>query len=246
MRFNAGAITIISMTKPKAVMNWSGGKDSALALNKILRSGEFDVAYLLTTINSHWQRVSMHGVRRELLQRQAEEIGIELIEMFLPESPSMETYESEMEKHLEHLLASGVTHSIFGDIFLEDLRAFREQQLMRKNLQAVFPLWQIPTRKLVEGFVSQNFKAVTVCVDAARLDRKFCGRLLDESFISELPKDVDVCGENGEFHTFVFDAPFFGKPINVTRGETIFRQYQAVGDANFSTGFYYCDLSLND
>ncbi len=227
-------------------MNWSGGKDSSLALNRVLQSGDFDVAYLLTTINSPWQRVSMHGVRRELLQRQAAEIGIELIEIFLPESPSMETYESEMEKHSDFLLETNITHSIFGDIFLEDVRAYREQHLARKNLQAVFPLWRIPTQRLIEEFITLNFQAVTVCVDASRLDRSFCGRLVDESFVAELPEDVDVCGENGEFHTFVFDAPFFGKPINVKRGETIFRQLQTEGEANFSTGFYYCDLLLND
>src|SRR5262249_40311098 len=150
-----------------------------------------------TSVNSHWQRISMHGVRRELLKRQANVIGIELIEILLPEMPSMEVYESELNQTLDHLVENDVTHSIFGDIFLEDLRAYREKQLERKNLSGVFPLWKIPTTDLIEGFLDLGFKAITVCVDARKLDRSFCGRVIDRSFISELPSNVDVCGENG-------------------------------------------------
>lgn len=220
-------------------MNWSGGKDSAFALHKVLQGNEFEVKYLLTTVNSHWQRISMHGVRRELLQKQAEVIGIELIEVLLPEMPSMEDYEAEMTKTLDFLLEQGITHSIFGDIFLQDLREYRENKLKEKGLTGVFPLWQIPTSQLVTEFIEQNFKTITVCVDATKLDQNFCGRVIDQSFVDDLPKEVDVCGENGEFHTFVFDAPFFKKMIEFTKGETVFRDYKS---ENIRSEFYYCDL----
>ncbi len=223
-------------------MNWSGGKDSALALYKVLQEGIYDVKFLLTTVNSRWQRISMHGVRRELLHRQAETIGIELIELLLPEMPSMEIYEREMNETLDLMIERGVTHSIFGDIFLQDLREYRERELKKKNLQAVFPLWQKPTPDLIEEFIKLNFKAVTVCVDASKLDEGFCGRMIDKSFIADLPETVDVCGENGEFHSFVFDAPFFHRPIELTTGEIVFRQYQTDNEANISHSFYYCDL----
>ena len=220
-------------------MNWSGGKDSALALHRVLQAGEYEVKYLLTSVNSHWQRISMHGVRRSLLQKQAEAIGIELLEIMLPESPSMEVYESELNKTLDRLIAGGVTHSIFGDIFLQDLRDYREEQLRRKNLQAVFPLWRIPTVELIEEFIELQFKAVIVCANAKELTEDFCGRPIDHSFIADLPAAVDVCGENGEFHSFVYDAPFFKQPIAFEKGETVFRQFES---ASLSAGFYYCDL----
>lgn len=228
------------VTKPKAVMNWSGGKDSALALYKVLNEEQFEVKFLLTSVNSQWQRISMHGVRRELLHQQAEATGIKLIEILLPEMPSMETYEQELNKTLDHLIEQEVTHSIFGDIFLEDLREYRETQLRKKNLSGVFPLWKIPTRDLIDEILAGNFKAVAVCVDAKKLDKSFCGRIIDESFVNDLPQDVDICGENGEFHTFVYDAPFFKKRVPFEIGETVFRQYRTSEAIN--SEFYFCDL----
>ncbi len=222
-------------------MNWSGGKDSALALNRLLYEDEFDVKFLLTSVNSHWQRISMHGVRRELLHNQAEAIGIKLVEILMPELPSMETYEQELNKTLNYLIEQGVTQSIFGDIFLEDLRKYRETQLKKKNLSAVFPLWKIPTRKLIDEFLAGDFKAVVVCVDGKKLDKSFCGRILDESFVDDLPPHVDICGENGEFHTFVYDAPFFSKPVAFEIGETVFKQYRTC-EVGISSEFYFCDL----
>lgn len=227
-------------------MNWSGGKDSALALHKILEQNEFDVKFLLTSVNRHWQRISMHGVRRELLHRQAAMIGIELIELLLPEMPSMEVYETELNKTLDLLIENGVTHSIFGDIFLADLRAYRETQLSAKNLTAVFPLWEIPTRDLIAEFIALDFKALTVCVDAAKLDESFCGRLIDPDFVAELPAAVDVCGENGEFHSFVFDAPYFKSAIATTVGEIVFREYENAAQAGVGNRFYFCDLLPKD
>ena len=230
------------MIKPKAVMNWSGGKDSALALQKVIERGEFDVSYLLTSVNSAWQRVSMHGVRRELLKRQAKAIGIDLIEILLPEMPSMEVYEAELNQRLDRLVDDGVTHSIFGDIFLEDLREYREKQLERKGLTGIFPLWKIPTAELIGEFLDLGFKAITVCVDGKKLDRSFCGRLIDRSFINDLPEDVDVCGENGEFHTFVFEAPYFSQLVDFTVGEIVYRKYPAAAESGIASEFYFCDL----
>lgn len=233
------------MTESIAVMNWSGGKDSSFALHKILQAGELEVKYLLTTVNEHWQRISMHGVRRTLLKQQAEAIGIELVEVFLPAKPSMEVYESEMNKKLELLVENGTTHSIFGDIFLEDLRDYREKQLKKKNLQPVFPLWKIPTKDLIKDFIKSKFKAITVCVDGTKLDKGFCGRIINQSFVSELPSEVDVCGENGEFHSFVFDAPFFKDPIEIEIGEMVTREYEN-NDSSLNKQFYFCDLLPKD
>src|SRR5258706_12137098 len=230
------------MSKPVAVMNWSGGKDSALCLHKILESGDYSVKALLTSVNSHWQRISMHGVRRELLKSQAEAIGIELVELLLPEMPSIEIYEQELNKTLDHLTAQGITRSIFGDIFLEDLREYRERQLAAKDLSAVFPLWKIPTSDLMEEFLDLGFKAIVVCVDASKLDESFCGRIIDETFVNDLPHKVDVCGENGEFHSFVYDAPFFSHPIDLEIGEIVYRQYPTATEAGISSEFYFCDL----
>lgn len=228
------------MTKPIAVMNWSGGKDSALALGRVLAAGELDVRYLLTTVNTQWQRVSMHGVRRELLRAQADAIGIELIEVLLPEMPSMEEYEAEMNRTLDMLQQSGVTHSIFGDIFLADLREYREAKLKERQMTAVFPLWQIPTSDLMGEFLAQDFGAVIVCIDAAKLSEDFCGRIINEAFVSDLPDDVDVCGENGEYHSFVFEAPYFKASIKYKTGEKVFREYETC--TGIGNKFWYCDL----
>jgi uncharacterized protein (TIGR00290 family) len=225
----------------KAVMNWSGGKDSALALYKALQDKELEVKYLLTTVNERWQRISMHGVRRELLKMQAEAIGIELVEVMLPEIASMEVYENQMNKAWDFLIGKGVTHAIFGDIFLQDLRQYRENQLAKKNLHAVFPLWGYSTKSLIEEFIALNFRALVVCVDASKLQADWCGRLVDERFIQDLPATVDPCGENGEFHTFVFDAPYFKGTINLEIGEIVYRETREE-NANWSTKFYYCDL----
>jgi len=223
-------------------MNWSGGKDSALALQQVLEGGEFDVSHLITSVNSHWQRVSMHGVRRDLLRRQADAIGIDLIEILLPEMPSMEVYEAELNQTLDRLVDNGVTHSIFGDIFLEDLREYREKQLERKGLSGIFPLWKVSTADLIQEFLDLGSKAITVCVDGNKLDKSFCGRVIDRSFINDLPKEVDVCGENGEFHTFVFQAPYFSKQINFTIGEIVYRKYPAAAESGIASEFYFCDL----
>ncbi|TGD79081.1 diphthine--ammonia ligase [Hymenobacter wooponensis] len=243
-------------------MNWSGGKDSALALYHALRDPQLHVKALLTSVNTHFQRVSMHGVRLELLEAQAQRIGLPLTRLELPEMPDMAEYEAQMRATLAPLQAQGITHSVFGDIYLEDLRQYREQQLARVGMQAVFPLWQRPNAELLREYLALGFRAVVVCVNDQYLDQSFCGRLLDEEFLRDLPAGVDSCGENGEYHSFVFDAPYFSRPIPFERGELVHRTYQAPASSQntcppanadaatepapnpFAAGFWYCDLHL--
>ncbi|WP_317172838.1 hypothetical protein [Hymenobacter sp. HDW8] len=170
-----------------ALMNWSGGKDSALALYHALRDPSYQVTHLLTSINAHYQRVSMHGVRVALLEAQAQRIGLPLVPLALPESPSMEEYERLMHDALAPLQVQGVSQAIFGDIYLEDLRAYREQQLARVGLGGIFPLWQCPTADLLREYIDLGFQAVVVCVNEQHLDASFCGRLLDADFLRDLP-----------------------------------------------------------
>ncbi|MBC5838070.1 Dph6-related ATP pyrophosphatase [Flavobacterium muglaense] len=241
--------------KNKALFNWSSGKDSALALYKISQNPEFEINCLLTSVNQQFQRISMHGVRVALLHQQAESIGLPLEIMQIPEMPTMEVYEAVMQETLGKLKNQGVTHSIFGDIFLEDLRKYREDKLETIGFQGVFPLWKIPTHDLIQEFIFLGFKTIVVCVNERYLDKSFVGRIIDQDFINDLPDNVDVCGENGEFHTFTFDGPIFSKPIDFEIGEIVYRKYEkpekeessdtacdtSAPDA-FDFGFWYCDL----
>src|ERR1051326_238141 len=213
------------MNKPKAVFNWSGGKDSALALRKLLQSGEFEFSYLVTSVSKQYNRISQHGVRAELLEQQAKSIGISLHKLIMPEFPTMETYNQMMEEALTRFSLKNIHYSIFGDIFLADLRKYREQQLAKANFTAAFPLWEISTKKLAEEFIDSGFKAIIVCIDEKHLDKKFVGREFDREFLNDLPKSVDPCGEYGEFHSFVYEGPIFQKPILFTKGEIVYRKY---------------------
>ena len=239
----------------KAVFNWSGGKDSALCLHKVLTFGEPTISCLLTTVNEHFQRVSMHGVRTELLEQQAASVGIPLVKVLLPEMPDMGTYETIMKEALVKLKNEGMQVSVFGDIFLEDLRKYRENKLAEINFGAMFPLWGIPTTQLMREFIDLGFKAVTVCVDEKFLNKSFVGRVIDDSFLKDLPNNVDPCGEYGEFHSFVYDGPIFNKPIKFKFGEIVYRKYSPIGRKDisqndflvskpdpFDSGFWYCDL----
>ena len=214
---------------------WSGGKDSAMALQAVLSQGEVQVAALLTTVTEGYERISMHGVRRELLQRQAESIGLPLHEVFIPPQCVNPIYEARMEEALLIYRAKGVRQVAFGDIFLEDLRAYREKNLVRVGMTTLFPIWKRDTRELAAHFVVNGFRAITVCVDPRKLDAGFAGRELDDSFFRDLPPSVDPCGENGEFHTFVFDGPLFRQPIPVRTGDVVERD-----------GFVFCDLLFRD
>jgi uncharacterized protein (TIGR00290 family) len=228
----------------QTLVNWSGGKDSALALYRIQQQGEYVVQQLLTTINGAYGRVSMHGVRQALIDAQAEQLGLPLLTVRLPETASMEQYQATMDETLRPLVADGLTHAVYGDIFLEDLRLWREQQLAPVGLSGLFPLWQAASQTLLEEFWAAGFQTIVVAVNGLSLDRSFCGRLLDRQFVADLPDGVDPCGENGEFHTFVFDAPNFSRPIDFTVGETVERTYSftdAEGQERTST-YYFTDL----
>lgn len=230
----------------KAYMNWSGGKDSALALHKILQQQQYNVHCLLTSVNAAYNRISMHGVRRELLQVQAACIGLPLTTIELPEQPTMNEYEEVLQQKIKELQQQQYTHSIFGDIFLEDLKKYREDQLAAAGITGVFPLWKACTKTLMKAFLQLGFKTIIVCVNEKFLDKSFCGRVVDEQCINDFPANVDVCGENGEFHTFVFDGPLFKKPVPFIKGELVYKEYTAPqngnNDAADSYGFWFCDL----
>ncbi|RKT00830.1 Dph6-related ATP pyrophosphatase [Chryseobacterium defluvii] len=232
--------------KPKAIFNWSSGKDSALALYKTLQEEKFEVTSLLTSINKEFQRISMHGVHVSLLEKQASSLGIPLIKMELPKEPSMDEYREIMSKTMYSIQSEGVTHSIFGDIFLEDLRAYREEQLRKIRMEAVFPLWKQNTINLIHEFLDLGFKTIVTCVNEAYLDKSFAGRIIDKDFIADLPENVDPCGENGEFHTFTFDGPIFKKPVRFAIGETVKKMYPRPKSDNDEQEedyvFWFCDL----
>jgi uncharacterized protein (TIGR00290 family) len=234
-----------------AYFNWSGGKDSALALWTLLKDKKYNVEYLLTSMNSFHDRVSMHGVRRDLVLAQAASINIPLITLELPEQPGMSEYENAMLSQVNWLKEKAITHSVFGDIFLEDLKKYREEKLAAVGINCVFPIWKRDTKQLMNAFIDAGFKAIIVCVNEKDLDKSFCGREIDINFCRDLPRTVDPCGENGEFHTFVYDGPIFSRPIRFKKGDIVHRQYPAPknnGNNNQQTldnyGFYFCDLLL--
>jgi uncharacterized protein (TIGR00290 family) len=210
---------------------WSGGKDSALALHALRQRADVRVTGLLTTVTDGYDRISMHGVRRGLLLEQARALGLPLHEVRIPPECVNPIYESRMEQALQTQLAAGVRTVAFGDIFLQDLREYRERNLARLDLQAVFPIWKRDTRELAREFCNLGFRAIAVCIDPQKLDRSFAGRELTPEFFADLPENVDPCGENGEFHTFVFAGPIFNQSIAVERGEVVDRD-----------GFTFCDL----
>jgi len=232
--------------KPKAIFNWSSGKDSALALYKILKEEKFEVTSLLTSINKEFQRISMHGVHVSLLEKQAESLGFPLIKMELPKEPTMEEYRELMSKTMNDLKSQGITHSIFGDIFLEDLKKYREDQLRSIGMEGVFPLWKINTTDLIREFLDLGFKTIVTCVNETYLDKSFAGRIIDEDFIKDLPENVDVCGENGEFHTFTFNGPLFKNPVGFEIGEIVKKTYPKPKSGEDSEDdeyvFWFCDL----
>lgn len=227
-----------------AYFNWSGGKDSTLALYKVLREKQFDIRYLLTTLNEEADRISMHGVRSELLIAQAESLGIRAKKVHLPASSDMQAYEAVINQAIGELKSEGISDCIFGDIFLEDLRNYREEKLREVSISAHFPLWKRDTTELVKEFIDQGFKTMVVCVDSSKLDESFAGKVIDHQFLADLPANVDPCGENGEFHTFVFDGPIFKHPIPFEIGEKVLKTYSAKnkeGDT-IEYGFWFQDL----
>ena len=226
------------MTHPTAVptvLSWSGGKDSALALHALLMDPAIDVRAILTTITDGYDRVSMHGVRTDLVLAQATAIGIPLRTCRIPQRATNQEYERAMLDSLAAMQSEGIESIAFGDLFLADVRAYRERLVAGSGIQPLFPLWGKPTAQLAREFVRCGFKAVLVCVDPRQLDVSHCGSEYDARFVAALPITADPCGENGEFHTFVYDAPMFSQPIATQRGVVVERD-----------GFVFCDLLPRD
>jgi uncharacterized protein (TIGR00290 family) len=210
--------------RPKAWLAWSSGKDSAWALHTVRQSAEFEVVALLTTVNQTHSRVAMHAVRECLVEMQAAAAGLPLIKVPIPSQCTNEVYERAMGEAMARARAKGVRHVVFGDLFLEDVRAYREKQLAGCGMTPVFPLWRRNTRELAEEMIANGLSAYLTCVDPRKLDRSLAGRRFDADFLRELPADVDPCGENGEFHTFANDGPMFKQAISVTAGEIVERE----------------------
>lgn len=219
------------MTPPKAWLAWSSGKDSAWALHTVRQSGAFEVVALLTTINSAHERVAMHAVREALVELQAAVADVPLVKVPIPSPCTNEQYEHAMGKAMESAQAEGVHHVIFGDLFLADIRAYREKHLASCAMTPVFPLWLRPTRRLAEEMLAGGLSAFLTCVDPRKLDRKFAGRRFDAQLLRDLPAEVDPCGENGEFHTFASAGPMFSREVAVSLGEIVERE-----------GFVFADL----
>jgi uncharacterized protein (TIGR00290 family) len=241
--------------KEKVIFSWSGGKDSALALNRLLQDSRFEVDSLLTTCNEHFRRVSMHGVRLALVDRQAASIGLPLEKVFLSQRSSNEEYEQKMSACLLAQKARGVATCAFGDIFLEDLRRWREENLARIGMRGIFPIWKTDSRELIREFFALGFGTVICCVNDAYLDQDAVGRNIDEGFMRSLPPNVDPCGENGEFHSFAFSGPVFRQPVKFKVGEKVYRPVEVTHptDSNSASacpisgspttkGFWFCDL----
>jgi len=215
----------------KLVVSWSGGKDSAMSLYELRCSNRYEVVGLLTTITQDYDRISMHGVRRILLEQQAESVGIPLRKILIPKTCTNEIYERLMAEEMEQLKREGIFRVAFGDIFLQDLKDYREQNLANAGMTGVFPIWKRDSRELVESFIYLGFKSIISTCDPRVIGQAFCGRVIDKRFLSELPVSVDPAGENGEFHSFTFNGPIFKQPVSFTVGEKVLRD-----------GFWFCDL----
>lgn len=203
-----------------------------MALQALTRSVEHNVVGLVTTLTEGYNRISMHGVRQALLEQQAAVLGIPLHQIFIPQRCTNDDYKNLMRKTLLRFKSEGITTIAHGDLFLQDVRAYREENLATVGMNALFPLWGIPTHTLARNFIDDGYKTITVCVDGDVLGERYVGQLYDDAFLASLPSSVDVCGENGEFHTFVYDGPMFATPVRYTRGDIVLRDNR----------FWYCDL----
>lgn len=215
----------------RILLSWSGGKDSCMTLAEVLTDDRYEVAALVTTITEGYDRISMHGVRRMLLERQAAALGLLLSPVYIPMNAGNADYESRMEAVFSHYQREGVTTVAFGDLFLADIRRYREAWLDRIGMRPIFPLWHRETPALARSFIDRGFETVLTCVDERTLDRSFSGRRFDHQLLQDLPATVDPCGENGEFHTFVFGGPLFHDEVHFVLGEVVHRD-----------AWYFCDL----
>lgn len=216
----------------KVIFSWSSGKDSSYALYRILKDHGFEVSLLLTTVTGNYSRVSMHGVRTELLEVQAGSVGIPLEKVIIPEKCTNEVYENRILNSLEKHSDDGITGVVFGDIFLSDVREYREKLVSRAGMESYFPIWGTDTQELAHTVTGLGFRSRITCVDGEKLGAEFAGREYDEDLLAELPEGVDPCGENGEFHTFTYAGPVFDNDISVDNGNVILRDNR----------FYFCDL----
>ena len=223
------------MPKPKALISWSSGKDSAFALHEVRRAGEFDVVGALTTVTETFGRVSIHGVRQEILRAQCDAAGLPQWIVPIPHPCPNEVYEARMGESVASAVREGITHMIFGDLFLADIRAYREQKLAGTGITPVFPLWERPTPALAQAMMASGLHAYLATVDLKKLPAEFAGRKFDAQLLADLPDGVDPCGENGEFHTCVVAGPMFSRRLDVITGERVERD-----------GYAYCDLVLNE
>jgi uncharacterized protein (TIGR00290 family) len=218
--------------KEKVIISWSGGKDSAMALHEIKKSDKYEPVVLLTTVTQDYDRISMHGIREVLLHQQAKSLGLGLEKVFISSDSDNDYYESQMLAVLSKYQADGIRSVVFGDIFLEDVRNYRLENLAKIQMQGIFPLWGRDTATLGDQFITLGFQASLSCVDSQFLGREFAGRRYDRELLGALADGVDPCGENGEFHSFVFDGPIFSGPIPHETGEVVLRQQR----------FYFCDF----
>ena len=220
----------------KVIVCTSAGKDSTFALYKILQQPEkYEVVALLTTVTKDYDRISMHGVRRVLLEQYTESIGLPLEIVHITKDADNSEYEKNMESVLRKYQARGINLCVFGDLFLEDIREYREKNLAKIGMKGIFPLWGMDTTQLAREFINLGFKAVISCIDPKQIDKSFAGRFFNRQFLKDLPKTADPCGENGEFHSFVFDGPIFKKKIGIKTGKVVERG-----------GFWFCDLIPED
>ena len=219
------------MEKERIVLSWSGGKDSAMALYDLRKTGKYEIVSLLTTVAEGFERISHHGVRTELLERQAAAVGVKLHKLYLPgQRCTNEEYEALMKRTMLEYKEVGISTVAFGDIFLQDLREYRESNLAKVGMEATFPIWHRDTSELVQSFIDLGFKARLTCIESQKLDQSFAGRALDADLIRDLPEGVDPCGENGEFHSFVYDGPIFDRPVGITVGEVVLRDVRYFAD----------------
>ncbi len=221
--------------KKKVIFSWSGGKDSALALYELVRSGEYDIAALLTTVTKDYDRISMHGVRTVLLEKQAAALGITLEKALMKKGATIEENESKIREVMQRYFENGVLLNAAGDIALEDVKKYKDDNLARIGMEGVYPLWKRGSAELARKFIGLGFRAVITCVDTTLLDKSFVGREFDASFLADLPAGVDPCGENGEFHSFVYDGPIFREKVDFAKGEIVLRDNR----------YYFCDLLPN-
>ena len=225
----------MTLPRAKALISWSSGKDSAFALHEVWRAGEFEVVGALTTVTETFGRVSIHGVRQEILYAQLDAAGLQPTVVPIPYPCPNEIYEARMSEAIASAVSGGITHIIFGDLFLEDIRAYREQKLAGTGVTPVFPLWGRPTSQLAQQMIASGFEAYIATVDLKKLPARFAGRKFDPQLLADLPSGVDPCGENGEFHTCVVAGPIFSRRLAVRLGERVERD-----------GYAYCDLVMKD